>query len=67
MPEYQTLDNVLVTEATEKAIRIVYDDKKEEMFVWIPRSVCEDGLDLYVGDQNVCVETWFIEKEGLPT
>lgn len=32
---------------------------------WIPRSVCEEGDDLAVGDNDIRVAEWWLNKEGL--
>jgi hypothetical protein len=32
---------------------------------WIPRSVCEAGDDLDVGDTDIRIAEWFCEKEGI--
>lgn len=32
---------------------------------WVPRSVCLDGDALAVGDDDLIVADWWLEKEGL--
>lgn len=32
---------------------------------WIPRSVCEEGDELSVGDDDIRVAEWWLNKEGL--
>jgi hypothetical protein len=61
---YVTLDKVTnVCGATQNAVRVRFDNMEEK---WIPRSLCEDGDQLDMGDRDVVVQQWFADKEGLP-
>lgn len=58
-----TIDGVdQIIAATNRAVLVRLENLKE---VWIPRSLCDNGRDLEVGDTDICVEEWFAEKEGL--
>jgi hypothetical protein len=50
-----------VKASTAKAV-LVQQGKRE---VWVPRSVIENGDELTKGDNDIRVESWFAEKEGL--
>jgi hypothetical protein len=39
---------------------------KSKLGVWVPRSVCENGDELDIGDTDICVQRWFAEREDLP-
>lgn len=67
MAKYDSLDKVEVVATTDKAVKVAWDRNGVVNMQWIPRSVCEDGDRLSEGDTDVIVETWFIDKEGLPT
>ena len=57
----QTTIEVEITRATDAAVLVELDDRE----VWIPRSVCLEGDALDVGDTDLIVADWFLEKEGL--
>jgi hypothetical protein len=58
-----TLDKVEgIIAATQKAVLVRFKNQEE---TWIPRSVCDDGSELEIGDTDIVVQTWFAEKEGL--
>lgn len=60
---YITLDGVdRVIKTTPAAVLVRLTNLKE---VWAPRSVCECGDELSVGDTDIVVQEWFAEKEGL--
>lgn len=60
--EYETL-HVDVEFVTMKSIKVVNEEFGE---VFIPISVIEDGDMIEEGhDQDINVEAWFCEKEGL--
>ena len=59
-----TLDNVRVARVTPRAILLEIDKSKPG--VWVPRSVCENGDELDIGDTDICVQRWFAEREDLP-
>lgn len=50
-----------ITRATGKAVLVTIDGDEH----WIPRSVCLDGDALDVGDADLIVADWWLEKEGL--
>lgn len=54
-----------VTRVTSKAVLYVSTAGKSEH--WIPRSVIEDGDDVEVGEQEMNVAEWFLDKEEIPT
>lgn len=68
MTEYVPL-NGEVDAVTDKAIHFVYnpddDDPYGQQEKWIPRSVCEDGENVAVGDEELRIARWFVEKEGM--
>lgn len=57
----QTTIQAEITKTTERAVLIVYEDEE----YWVPRSVCLDGDSLQVGDDDLIVADWWLEKEGL--
>lgn len=57
----QTTINAEITKATDKAVLISVDGEDH----WVPRSVCLDGDALAVGDDDLIVADWWLEKEGL--
>ncbi len=58
---YDPIEGVVIR-TTDLAV-LVEDDIGAQ--TWIPRSVCEEGDSLEEGDDDVRVERWFAEKEGL--
>lgn len=50
-----------VKRATDRAVLIVYEGNE----YWVPRSVCLDGDAATVGDDDLIVADWWLEKEGL--
>lgn len=70
-----TLDNYIVTAETRLAIGVMKTRRNaagvlEKLAAsadphWIPRSVCDDGGTLEVGDTDISVHEWFADKEGL--
>lgn len=58
----QTTIHAKIRKATDKAVLIVVEDGSEH---WVPRSVCLDGDALDVGDDDLIVADWWLEKEGL--
>lgn len=63
MAVYVDLDGYRVARTTAKAVLLA----KGDFEVWVPRSVCEDGDELDMGDTDICVAEWFAEREGLDT
>lgn len=57
----QTTIEAEITRATDAAVLVELEDRE----VWIPRSVCLEGDALDVGDTDLLVADWFLEKEGL--
>lgn len=57
----QTTIHAEITKATAKAVLVVIEGGEH----WIPRSVCLDGDALDVGDDDLIVADWWLEKEGL--
>lgn len=51
-----------VRHATQKAVLVVIDGEDDR---WIPKSLCEGGDDLAVGDTDIRVQRWGAEQEGL--
>ncbi|MBU6430715.1 MAG: hypothetical protein KGR26_16975 [Cyanobacteria bacterium REEB65] len=68
-PEYASLDGYVIRRTTEGAVGIAKAQlglvNGGEHLTWIPRSLCEDGFRLEVGDTDILVETWKAEQEGL--
>lgn len=54
-----------VTFVTAKAVLYVSKAAKTEH--WIPRSMIEDGDDIEIGEQEMLVKEWFLDKEDIPT
>jgi hypothetical protein len=52
-----------VVKTTDAAVLVDLKDGSDQK--WVPRSVCEDGDSLEEGDDDLRVEKWFAEKEGL--
>lgn len=60
---HTTLDGVdQVIHTTKAAVLVRFKDLQE---VWVPRSVCECGDELAVGETDIVVADWYIEREGL--
>lgn len=57
----QTTVNAEIKRTTDKAVLIEVDGEDH----WVPRSVCLDGDALAVGDDDLIVADWWLEKEGL--
>lgn len=57
----QTTIHAEITRTTDKAVLVTMDGENH----WIPRSVCLDGDALEVGDDDLIVADWWLEKEGL--
>jgi hypothetical protein len=57
----QTTIHAEIRKATEKAVLVEIDGTEH----WIPRSVCLDGDSIDVGDDDLIVANWWLEKEGL--
>ena len=62
--EYVALSQCEVTVGTERAVMIEVRETGEEL--WVPRSVCERGAELELGDTDVRVHRWFADKNDLP-
>jgi hypothetical protein len=65
------LNKCEVVRTTERAVLIVFDVKspsgeEDEVELWVPRSVCEEGDGLDEGDKDIRVKRWFVEKNDLP-
>lgn len=61
MAGYVDLDGYQVAGITKLAVLVV----KGTFAVWCPRSVCEDGDELTLGDTDIRVAEWFADREGL--
>lgn len=57
----QTTIHAEIVDATDMAVRILHDGEAH----WVPRSVCLEGDALDVGDADVVIADWWLEKEGL--
>lgn len=57
----QTTIEAEIIRATDAAVLVDFEGRE----VWIPRSVCLEGDALDVGDTDMIVADWFLEKEGL--
>ena len=65
---YEALDDCEVVNTTDKAIQIAWEDERGELHErWLPRSMCEDGDTLDLGDTDISVAYWLCIKEDLPT
>lgn len=69
--EFVTLDGYVVVAQTRLAIGIAKTAKSaaapspSDVATWVPRSVCDDGEAIGVGDTDMSVREWFADKEGL--
>jgi len=59
---YVTVEGV-VQSCTPKAIRLHVASANESL--WIPRSVCNNGANIVVKDEDISVAEWWLEKQGL--
>jgi hypothetical protein len=66
MAKHCLLSSVEVIAVTDMAIQIAWTEQSDDKTHWIPRSLCEDGDRLDVGDTDVSVAKWFAIKEDLP-
>lgn len=58
-----------VTKVTEKAACIAYKygpDLADVGEKWVPLSLCEAPDTISVGDEEITVEKWYADREGLP-
>lgn len=66
--QYETLDGYRVDAVTTKAIGLRRGAMTEHRaLTWVPRSVVQDGDEIEIGETDLCVQAWFVEKEGLLT
>jgi hypothetical protein len=63
--EWVALGKCEVIHMTDKAVLLEMHPSGEEL--WVPRSVCEGGTILDLGDTDVRVHRWFADKNDLPT
>lgn len=69
------LENYIVTAETRLAVGVVKTRRNAAGVLeklagdttphWIPRSVCDEGDILEIGDTDISVREWFADKEGL--
>ncbi len=50
-----------IKKTTDRAVLVVIEGEEH----WIPRSVCLDGDSLSVGDDDLIVADWWLEKNGI--
>lgn len=65
---YETLDGYVVQVTTEKAVGIVRarsGASAKSDLVWLPRSVCQDGAYLNVGDTDIACFGSIADERGL--
>jgi hypothetical protein len=66
--DYMTLDGYRVDALTDKALGLRRGTMTEHRpLKWVPRSVVEHGDRIEKGETDICVQQWFIDKEGLIT
>ena len=53
-----------IIRTTDDAV-CVFIEGEEPPDRWIPRSVCEDGDSIEVGDEELYVARWFLDRQGL--
>lgn len=56
-----SIDGTVIRE-TDLAVLVKTDDFGD---VWIPRSACEAGESLSVGDDDIRVSNWWLRREGM--
>ncbi len=63
---YVTLDGYVVRRVTEKSIavaKVAFGASGD--LTWLPRSMCEDGENLDIGDTDISVVENIAEERGL--
>lgn len=63
--EWVTLDGYVVTQVRLRAIAIVKSKTPAADWVWLPRSLCQDGDSLVIGDTDITVKEFKADQEGL--
>jgi hypothetical protein len=58
---YEVLDDAIVVRTTDAAVLVNCAGVEH----WIPRSVCMDGDTLSEHDTDICVRSWFVDKESI--
>ena len=58
---YEPIDGEIIR-TTPRAVLVRVSRRRE---VWVPRSLCEGGDTLDVGDDDIRVAAWWAVKEGL--
>lgn len=53
-----------VMSQTEKAVKIKAILYGREKYLWVPRSLIEEGDDVAEGESEIRVKTWWAEQEG---
>jgi hypothetical protein len=60
------LDGYVVKHGTDGAVLVCKADGSDNgEGEWLPRSTCDDGDGLGVGDTDISVQRWIAEKKGL--
>lgn len=65
MADFVTLNGYVVARTTDKAIAIVKASQLASDWTWLPRSMCDDGHVLDVGDTDISVRENMAEEKGL--
>jgi hypothetical protein len=60
------LDGYTVVAVTDKAIGLrLSSPQNRTPLTWVPRSQVLYDDDIGLGDTDICVKVWFVEREGL--
>jgi hypothetical protein len=62
---YVTLDGYVVRKTTELAVGIGKVDNAFAVLTWLPRSACEDGDALDLGETDIVCRESLAEEKGL--
>lgn len=65
MAAYVPLDGYVVRKTRDMAVAVNLVDEPFSEYVWLPRSVCEQGDDLVEGDEDIVVREDFALEKGL--
>lgn len=63
--EFVALDGYVVVHTTDKAVALCKSHDLSGEWTWVPRSMCDDGHALGVGDTDVSVRESMADKKGL--
>lgn len=65
MTRFVSIDGYVIKRITERAIGIRKENDQDADLIWVPKSQVEDADVLDVGDIDICVADWIVEREEL--